>query len=135
MNVRLLRRIAKVIQKKPREFNMGSWHEDMLTNEDADALCDLPKGKRIACTTTHCIAGWAQALSTKRDCTVSAEVDAERLLELSHDQAMRLFFVTGFFVTDECWPRKFRGRRNAWTPTPRQAAARIEHFIKTNGAE
>lgn len=76
MNVRLLRKIAKVIQEKPREFDLRNWHHVRGTNSNDRALCDLPKEKQISCKTTHCIAGWAQVLSPKRDCGESAEYDA-----------------------------------------------------------
>ena len=138
MNIRLLRRIAKVIQEKPREFDMGYWHIDTTIDwfqGEHDALCGLPKDKRISCTTTHCIAGWAQVLSPKRNCRLPADSDAQRLLGLTNEEADRLFHVDGGGTTLG-WPRKFRGRgTNIWKPTVKQAAARIEHFIKTKGAE
>jgi len=131
MNVRLLREIAKVIQEKPRQFNMRFWHLDkknkLFSWSDgikADALCELPEDRRIACTTTHCIAGWAQVLSPDRKCKVKAEKDARRLLELTPKQAYRLFYADN-------WPKGF----GHWKSTAKQAAARIEHFIKTAGEE
>jgi hypothetical protein len=130
MNVRLLRRIAKVIQEKPKEFNMSSWHRDKVAaragiwSASVDALCELPKERRISCTTTHCIAGWAQVLSPDRNCKELAEVDAMRLLDIHPEQAMRLFHGCN-------WPSGY----GKWRATAAQAAARIEHFIKTKGAE
>lgn len=133
MNVRLLRRIAKVIQEKPREFDINYWHRDKKAPNKANplkkgnavgALCELPKERQVACGTVHCIAGWAQILSPDRDCKQDAEYDAKRLLGLELDEADRLFFAYN-------WPRGFGGDR----ATAAQAAARIEHFIKTKGAE
>jgi hypothetical protein len=124
MNVELLRKIAAVIQEKRGQFDMRFWHHRKDTGFRADALCSLPEEVRISCKTTHCIAGWAQVLAPNRDCTVEAEEDAKRVLGLNHDQASRLFYA-------DHWPKGF----GAWKATKRQAAARIEHFIATNGAE
>lgn len=124
MNVRLLKRIAKVIQEKPGEFDIAAWHEDTVSGEDFEALCELPRGIQTACTTTHCIAGWAQVLSPDRDCSQPAQHDAKRLLRITRAQADRLFFASR-------WPNLRHGRN----PTPEQAADRIERFIKTKGAE
>lgn len=84
----------------------------------------LPKEKQISCKTTHCIAGWAQVLDPNRDCEEPAVNDGQRLLDLNDDQACRLFYADG-------WPKGFGG----WRATKVQAAARIEHFIKTRGKE
>lgn len=124
MNTRLLRRIAKVIQEKRGEFDMKWFHRIAKDHRSAEALCELPKDKQVGCGTTHCIAGWAQVLSPKRDCLMDAERDASRLLGLTANEATRLFYA------DE-WPSGF-GR---WNATKKQAAARIEHFIKTGGRE
>jgi hypothetical protein len=137
MNVRLLRKIAKVIQEKPRQFKMTYWHNndavitDMRARGDwrsLEALYVLPKEKQKSCDTTHCIAGWAQVISKDRNCKWPAEQDARRLLELSKSQASRLFFANE-------WPYQFRGVKDDWKMSPAKAAARIEHFIKTGGKE
>jgi len=137
MNVRLLRKIVKVIQEKPRQFKMTYWHNNETVKDDMrrrgdwrniEALCMLPEEKRIACDTTHCIAGWAQAISNDRKCNAPAEKDAKRLLGLSKSQAQRLFFA-------DQWPEQFRGVKDQWKMSPAKAAARIEHFIKTRGKE
>lgn len=108
MNVRLLRKIAKVIQEKPRVlFDMDNG------NMDGD------------CGTPHCIMGWAHALTG---------VDSMAALGLTADQWLRLYHVSE-------WPERFATYRRKpvgmkWSLiTPKQAAARIEHFIKTGGAE
>lgn len=114
MNVRLLRRIAKVIQEKPELFNM--LHFKIQTD----------------CGTSHCIGGWAEHFTGK---------EATEALDLTYDQAERLFYVSA--GSKPLWPRRFLGRKKKglsnvgswWRPTPKQAAARIEHFIKTKGAE
>jgi hypothetical protein len=123
MNVKLLREIAKVIQEKPKQFSLASWHKSK-TDGVQGVLCNLPKAKQVACGTTHCIAGWAQVLAPDRDCTVPARADGQRVLGLSNEQANRLFF-------GEYWPKGYGGYRT----NAAKAAARIEHFIRTNGAE
>lgn len=132
MNTRLLRKIAKVIQEKPRQFNMGRWHRDTGAYNglglSVEALCQLPKERQVSCTTTHCIAGWAQVLDPDRSCGSPAEKDARRLLGISDVQARHLFYA-------DKWPKQFQGTKDAYRMYPAKAAARIEHFIKTGGAE
>lgn len=115
MNVRLLRRIAKVIQEKPTEFDMVNFTG--YTN----------------CGTTHCIGGWAQEFTGKHPMEA---------LRITPEQGNRLFYVTNN-NREPLWPKRFMGRKKKnlsmedswWKPTPRQAVARIEHFIKTQGKE
>lgn len=137
MNVRLLRKIAKVIQEKPRQFNMTYWHRNENVAMERirawdfksfESLCDIPADKQISCDTTHCIAGWAQVLAPNRKCSIPASEDAQRLLGLTEQQASRLFFA-------DCWPKEFLGTKHIWRMSPAKAAARIEHFIKTKGRE
>lgn len=123
MNTKLLRKIAKVIQEKPREFGMKYWHKRRGLYATG-FLDSLPEGKEIACGTTHCIAGWAQLLSPSADRSAWVRDDAQRLLGLTGDQAERLFLA-------EEWPRGFGGQRCSAA----KAAARIEHFIATGGRE
>lgn len=116
MNVELLREVAKKILKNPRRFDMTRFNG---LNE---------------CGTTHCIGGWARKISGED------EIDA---LGITGEQAKRLFYVTYDDEEVYLWPKRFIGRQkkgltrsqSAWRPTPKQAAARIEHFIKTGGAE
>lgn len=128
MNIRLLRKIAKAIQvpENKGQFSMDYWHrfKGKGEEEEVGVLCSLPEEKRISCNTTHCIAGWAQVLDPKRNCHEYAEYDAQQLLGLTNDQASRLFYA-------DAWPKGFGG----WRATRAQAAARIERFIQTKGAE
>lgn len=103
MNVRLLRKIAKVIQEKPRQ------------------LFDMDNGNNeINCDTPHCICGWAAALS--------GNPNSKEALDLDWAEFRRLYYPSD-------WPRRFY-RAKTWSGiTPRMAAARIEHFIKTEGRE
>ena len=117
MNVRLLRRIAKVIQEKPDQLDMRWLH----TKDDEAA--------DIGCATAHCICGWGAVLLGLED--IGTGSSAGNTFGLDWDQQCRLFFVHG-------WPVKF-GRPYAKSKTPKYkagvAAARIEHFIKTKGRE
>jgi hypothetical protein len=123
VNVKLLRKIAKTIVENPRQFSIVNWHKARGESPRA-ILCDLPQGKQVSCGTTHCIAGWAQVLAPDRNCGQTARDDAQRVLALTDNQARRLFYGNE-------WPKGFGG----WRCKPEQAAARIEHFIKTKGAE
>lgn len=116
MNVELLRKIAAVIQDKPAEFNVEFWHA-----RGPNYWGKLTK-ETTTCGTTHCIAGWAHVLSGQfpRSATMNA---APKILGLSNGQAFKLFHA-------ENWPEEFCD-----PVTAESAAARIEHFIKTDGAE
>lgn len=115
MNVELLRKIAVVIQEKPQLFDMLHFSSDTKRG------------------TAHCIGGWAEELTGK---------DKYTALDIPVMQAARLFYVCDG-MGEPLWPRRFLGRKkkgmshevSKWRPTPKQAAARIEHFIATNGAE
>lgn len=121
MNVELLRKIAAVIQEKPEEFDMRMWHA------------------KNACATTHCIGGWAQVLSGVPEdedrpdqmaslLGLSYEiVEEDGAINLDTDcEASRLFFRHN-------WPTQFQRPRASIDPV--NAAARIEHFIATEGRE
>lgn len=113
MNVELLRKIAAVIQEKPELFDMQYFNW------------------RNSCGTSHCIGGWAEDMTG---------LPMQEALNISNLEARRLFYVDGDFSDEEegdegGWPKQFHGVPEPWKPTPQQAAARIEHFIATNGAE
>lgn len=137
INVRLLRAIQRQIAKEPRQFIMSSWFkkDDSYPN----------------CGTAACVAGWAIAVSRKKtplqaaislspgfsaseylspQSVVRISPRAGRLLGLDQDQRDRLFIMDN-------WPRQFRFEN--WCTMPesraRLAISRIDHFIKTNGAE
>lgn len=126
MNVKLLRKIAKVIQNKPWEFDMQFWHRDPITRK----FWGTPTKAAKACGTTHCFAGWAHLLDGRfpRTATIDA---ATQILALTEEQRYRLFF-------SDNWPEEFcegftdNGEQLI---SARVAAARIEHFIATEGRE
>jgi hypothetical protein len=122
LNVRLLRRIQKQILKEPRQFQMPRMF---------DYRPAIPN-----CGTAACIAGWAYTFSLKNATPERARQSAVRLvrtsaLDIAQEklgldiyQAHRLFNYSQ-------WPFKF----NLDSNNPKQAVARIEHFINTEGAE
>jgi len=112
MNVELLRKVQEQILADPKSFDMGDFQRD------------------TECGTAYCIGGWAAKLSGLRP----SSRDGREALEIDRDQAERLFYVS----EDEegsGWPQQFRGVPDEWHPTPQQAIARIEWFIKTEGRE
>lgn len=145
MNVRLLRRVQKYIAAEPRRFNMWDWYLKFRgnTKQFSDlrgAILQVPP-----CKTVACIAGTAVVLTERQiplRFPVFADTDrsygsglikniALEKLNLTFYQGERLFYL-------ENWPSKFERRYNqAKTPRGRAnaAIARIDHFIKTNGAE
>jgi len=125
MNVKLLRKIKKHILEEPNRLNMRTWgrHFDPPYR---------PKSFPV-CGTTACIAGWAVVLKATTGTSVTnklllnAYIDGQKALELDSAQADRLFYL-------QDWPSQFKyggSQRNKAKVT----AARIEHFIKTKGAE
>ena len=107
MNTALLLEIRRLILEEPLRLNMRDWSSG-ITNAPV----------RPACDTVACIAGWAVAidrggpdLSTATDVLTGYfgdfEYDARCLLELTREQALRLFFV-GF------WPAQFRAATHTY---------------------
>lgn len=98
------------------------------------------------CGTTACIAGWAAILSrTKKDDVrgikkATGEVYSDssdssswgsqgrQALELDYSQSERLFY-------EDRWPWQFLSKTSDPSENVANAIARIDHFIKTNGAE
>lgn len=133
MNVNLLRKVQRAILKHPDQFEMSWWFHSTLSMRDK--LINAG-----GCGTAGCIGGWA--IHIHRQCKTLAEAKEHcynplscpaKLLGLKvfSAEADRLFI-------DEMWPQPFRRRyQNGKTPLTRAkaAAARIDHFIKTKGAE
>lgn len=141
MNIKLLKKIRREILRRPKQFNMNYWFRY--------------SPKEIShCGTSACIAGWALTFGQKTtkpiDAAKSLESEfgtafifqlgrwnanitkqAEELLELTELQAQKLFFHTE-------WPENFKkayihGKTS--TARAKAAAARIDHFIATEGME
>ena len=134
MNVKLLRKVQKFLLAEPRRFDMSQWIAP-ADNEEANVLKPPP------CGTACCIAGAAFMIDRKikprgapeRQDIQSTSIGfaAAKALGLNEDQTNRLYYTSG-------WPMKFEeAYEEAETPLQRAKAgvARIEHFIKTKGAE
>ena len=138
LNVRLLRRIQRHILEEPRRFQMDAeiiqaktQHQwlNCITFFSRDASKTMPP-----CGTAACIAGWANILSDIQLRGREGRNSAADLLGIEAGNSWchhPLFFARN-------WPEPYATRyKNAKTPKLRAkiAAARIEHLIKTKGAE
>ena len=118
MNVKLLRKVAKHILAEPKRLYMSDY---VKVKKEGDDI-----GRSYAkCGTAACVGGCACILSRK-------EVDyqeAKELLGLDMEQAVTLFAPSK-------WPYRFQGgvSDDGKANTAKIAAARIEYFIKSNGA-
>lgn len=140
MNKELLKKVAKTMLQNSNHIDMHSWVGMSGPNDDGDL-----------CGTTGCIAGWTVAINRSEESPEKslgrifknlwrqlhespsrslASDEAERLLWLTHDQALRLFHI------DE-WPRKFAKEYYAEGACSKAKACynRIQHFIETEGLE
>jgi len=124
VDVKLLRKVKKMILAQPKRFDMDSFGRRVPAEEG---------GPR--CGTVACIAGWAVILKKKVPRNPHAEMppigreDGMEALDIDYDQAARLFY-------DEEWPEQFRDYvADGSKESACIAARRIEHFIKTKGAD
>jgi hypothetical protein len=127
MNVKLLRKVKRYILAEPKRLFMASYfvrkyqYGEMLNGRDF-----------AKCGTAACIAGWTLLLNKLDPYFVEAGAHdtAADLLGINCDQALLLF-------EPRKWPEKFEKGLNddGKLSTAKVAAARIEHFIKTKGAE
>ncbi len=112
MNKELLYQIIDVIAKEPKTFDMSTW----------------------GCGTTACIGGWALRLTHSTWLSVHEDIHlmARRVLELSDDEARRLFYT-------KHWPESFKRDYVLCYANPEKqtdvAIRRIRHFIATDGRE
>lgn len=131
MNVRLLRRIQKQILKEPRQFQMESVFTDHLNVK-------IPH-----CGTAACIVGWAIAMQSKLKPRLACEI-----LSIGGDSRIKSYNESEIFRIDGRsasrlvnfyqWPDKFKKvwiDKEGTRAFARQAVRRIDHFIKTKGAE
>jgi hypothetical protein len=126
--VRLLRRIQKKILAEPSQFIMRWW----FTTEHIESNRPIKN-----CGTAACIGGWAVTLSDyknpeqARESTCNSGVGASGILKLNSEQGTRLFCY-------DIWPQKFQKmdfQKEGTMRFARNAARRIDHFIKTGGQE
>jgi hypothetical protein len=142
MNVKLLRRIQKHILAEPKRFRMLDWIEKQTATDPTYIADDSERVSFPKCGTVACIGGWAVLLSKKKPSRTHYEgFRAAKLLGLNrphgHLDRVRSTDSERLFFT-EAWPIDFSMKFNrAKTPEDRAriAAKRIDHFIKTKGAE
>lgn len=151
MNTRLLRRVAAHISEVPDRFVMGNSLAKGETITDVVFLGEVGKdGEKTIdftvkppCGTACCIAGASFLLTSPEEVerllsswsrmipwSIIKE-EAVNNLAITDDQAERLFHVHN-------WPAKFRtqfSRAKTQRGRVNVGVARIEHFIKTKGAE
>lgn len=153
MNKPLLRRIQKHIAKEPKRLVMGAFvmRKGEIPDWGLEPIHRVHDGASIACEdhpfakcgTAACIAGWAVLLTVDKPDKWRdgghVEVKAQKLLELKN----KLDEVTGTSQVDrlfhvEHWPSQFMNAyEDAATPAAKARATigRIDHFMKTDGAE
>jgi len=120
MNVKLLRKVQKHILAEPQRWSF-SW---------------AISSPQAPCGTRACIGGWTVILGKKIDLSTGLQFTAENnagvaseLLGLTDEERNRLFFY---------WPEPFLDRSFKYKTQEalaKNAANRIEHFIKTKGRE
>lgn len=145
INVKLLRKVQKFLLAEPRRFFMSVFGEGP---EDIGEEYYFDNEKyRPPCGTMACIGGtavWCEkprvfAKMVKKNVSGDELGDAAgKLLGLTTEQASRLFYFKDWNDGEIGWPDKFEiAYENAKTPLQRAkvGVARIERFIKTNGAE
>jgi hypothetical protein len=112
MNVPLLRRIQRQIDKAPHKFAMANYQQE------------------TECGTAYCIAGWTWLLTEGKIPDAAAyryEYSPLLSLEISLKEGERLF--------NTChWPEQFIAA-DGDPELPALAIARIDHFIATEGRE
>ncbi len=119
LNVRLLRKIQKMILEEPRRLNMWLVQNHYSKRDVDNSEYNLPP-----CGTVGCIAGWALNLS---GFTRSNSLNkAATLLGIERTASDHVFLVSD-------WPEKFHNRYND-ARTQRQKARvtsnRIDYLIK-----
>ncbi len=174
MNVELLRKVVEHVELEPRRFNMHEWYVDAtgvvcgeidVCNLDVSSFFDENGSDVPPCGVVGCIAGTTCIISGKaigfpRGIINGRKLfeykmpiggwakNAQKLLELTDDQAERLFYPGYWYAplyigsqlhSENTWPEPFAGQyfRNRYNPEERVKIlrARVEHFIATNGAE
>lgn len=145
--INLLRRIEDQILEEPKRLDMDDW---------GNAFEKTGNGVP-ACKTQGCIAGWAILLKDRKFWKDLVDIAEEsgiagiaynlgqspadkgrELLDLTHDESEKLFYINEMDDEGLGWPVKFSKQyRSAKTAAGRARATvnRIEHFIKTDGAE
>jgi hypothetical protein len=141
INVRMLRRIEKAILAKPEKFDMRDYLRPVEMTHEQWSRYFLKPDVFELCKTTACIAGWADLLTNKQSHIFDVSSRAADILGLIPDQSMRLFYLSTQTSDEKHWPKEFERpyrraiRAKKWADAAKIAVERIEHFIKTRGAE
>jgi len=128
MNVALLQKVKAHILEEPGRFFMSDYM--FRAKPGVRVALDGIYRKMPDCGTAACIGGWAVLLSDPQVCGISGP-NARAALGLDHLQSTFLFPVVN-------WPERYRQRWNKAASLKVRAAvaaARIDHFIKTEGRE
>lgn len=131
LNVKLLRKVQAHILEEPRRYEQNATIDKGQPGERHISGMAYP-----VCGTIACIGGWAQLLAKRPgQVHILNFKSIAKTLGLGMPQALRLFAYTW---DERGWPEKFKAAYAA-AKTPRQrarvAVRRIDHFIKTKGAE
>jgi hypothetical protein len=142
MNVKLLRKIQRHILAEPKRYAQDT----VITRGKAGDIfgVEYEVGRHLfpECGTVACLGGWAELLSKdQRPRGVSTLEFARKILGLTEDESARLFSGINeemYIGIGRSWPKQYEtAYMNAKTLRGRAhvAVRRIDHFIKTKGAE
>ncbi len=138
MNVELLEKVRKHILEEPKRINMKNWIINPFILRDKFQELKY-QNKLPACDTVGCIAGWALQVSSKKKLTSFDKGDAQVKLNLTYEQANRLFLLENMATDKNYWPAYFENKLKNLNPGTRAYARvvsqRIKHFIATGGKE
>lgn len=116
-----LMEVVSMIEKKPKQFCMRSWHETVAEFHDGEAL---PVAIAKHCGTTHCIAGWWQTLYGETQL-----LGRKKVYVRDANDEFRIGLGTGIYetlnLTDACWPTQFN------PDDVKSVRPRVEHWLRT----
>lgn len=146
MNVPLLDKVKERLTAFPHRFSMANWVRNAPGHDTLDQYPRFgPKDAKIlldsqtACGTVACIGGLAIIIDTaegEQEHVFNEDVEtagiwkhARKILDLTSEQADRLFLL-------HAWPEPYcRQYTEHWPNRAQIAVSRINHFIRTGGAE
>lgn len=133
MNVKKLRKLQKWILAEPKRFDMATWVSTALEKE-----------RKPSCGTVGCLAGMAchmEGYDIHSMSFTQIPRQACEILGLDMDQEVRLFYLDSLQILrfgGKNWPSKFDiayFQAKTLKGRARVAVRRINHLIKTKGAE
>lgn len=135
MNKNLLLKVKEKILQEPKQFLMRTWYSSVLSENPETLVLQNGVIKRKVkipnCGTAACIAGWAACILNKKKPSEAS------LVILPSEEDFGISISSYYKLTRfQAWPLKFQKHRKEGTvPFAKQAAARIDHFIATEGKE